>query len=175
MPSGRTHDLITFAISPVAFVAAMMYWGRPLVALVAAAATIFAGLMFGPDLDLYSKQYKRWGPLRFIWYPYMVALSHRSRLSHGLMLSTAFRVLYFIAVTVVLSTAVLYARQRYLYGVQTTWSEEFTRVSLDLGKFLRRTEKEYFWAAFAGLWFGAAMHTVSDVVWSILKKLWQAI
>jgi uncharacterized metal-binding protein len=175
MPSGRTHDLITFAISPVAFVAAMMYWGRLLVALVATAATIFAGLMFGPDLDLYSKQYKRWGPLRFIWYPYMVVLSHRSRLSHGLMLSTAFRVLYFIAVTAVLSTAVLYVRQRYLYGVQTTWSQEFARVSLDLGELWRRIEKEYFWAAFAGLWFGAAVHTVSDIVWSIVKKLWRAI
>ena len=149
----------------------MIYWGQPLVALLAAAATIFAGLMFGPDLDLYSKQYKRWGPLRFIWYPYMVAISHRSRLSHGLMLGTVFRVLYFIAVTAVLATAILYARQRYLYGMQTTWSEEFTRVSLDLGAFWNRTDKQYFWSAFAGLWFGAAEHTVSDVVWSIAKKL----
>jgi uncharacterized metal-binding protein len=175
MPSGRTHDLITYAISPVAFAAAMMYWGRPLVALIAAVATIFAGLMFGPDLDLYSKQYKRWGPLRFIWYPYMVAFNHRSRLTHGIMLSTIFRVLYFIAVTSVLATAILYARQHYLYGVQTTWGEEFTRVSLDLGAFWNRTDKQYFWAAFAGLWFGAAAHTVSDIFWSIVKKLWQAV
>jgi len=172
MPSGRTHDLITYAVSPVAFAGAMMYWGHPLVALIAAGATIFAGLMFGPDLDLYSKQYKRWGPLRFIWYPYMVALSHRSRLSHGILFSTLFRVLYFIAVTAVLSTAILYVRQRYLYGVQTTWGEEFTRVSLDLGTIWHRTDKQYFWAGFGGLWFGATAHTVSDVVGSAIKKLW---
>lgn len=175
MPSGRTHDLITYAISPAAFAGAMIYWSSPLVAVIAALATIFAGLMFGPDLDLYSKQYKRWGPLRFIWYPYMVALSHRSRLSHGLVLGTIFRVLYFIAVMSLLATAALYLRQRYLYGMQTTWNEEFTRVSLDLGAFWHRTDKQYFWGAFAGLWFGAAAHTVSDVVWSIVKKLWHVV
>jgi uncharacterized metal-binding protein len=172
MPSGRTHDLITFAISPLAFAAAMLYWGHWLVALIAAAATIFAGLMFGPDLDLYSNQYKRWGPLRFIWYPYMVAFSHRSRLSHGIILSTVFRVLYFIAVTTLRATLILYARQRYLYGVETTWSAEFTRVSLDLGAFWQRTDKQYFWAAFGGLWLGATAHTVSDVLWSAFKKIW---
>jgi uncharacterized metal-binding protein len=175
MPSGRTHDLITFALAPFTAAGAFWYWGHPMVALVATTAMIFAGLMFGPDLDLDSKQYRRWGPLRFIWYPYMVALSHRSRLSHGLMLSTIFRILYFIAVMAVLATVVLYIRQRYLYGVQTTWGEEFTRVSLDLGAFWNSTDKQYFWAAFVGLWLGAAAHTVSDVVWSIAKKLWHAV
>src|SRR5919197_2468736 len=104
MPSGRTHDLITFALAPAIFVGAQIHWGRPLVSLVATAAMVFAGLMFGPDLDLYSKQYRRWGPLRFIWFPYMIAFSHRSRLSHGIMLSTIVRVLYFIAVVALLMT-----------------------------------------------------------------------
>ena len=175
MPSGRTHDLITFAIAPVTFVGAQLYWGRPLISLVATAALVFAGLMFGPDLDLDSKQYRRWGPLRFIWYPYMVAISHRSRLSHGLMLGTIFRILYFVAVSAVLMAAVLYARHRYLYGLPTTWGEEFRQVSLDLGAFWGRTDKQYFWAAFAGLWLGAAAHTVSDVAWSITKKIWRAV
>ena len=175
MPSGRTHDLITFALAPATFAGAQIYWGRPLVSLIATAAMIFAGLMFGPDLDLYSKQYRRWGPLRFIWYPYMVAFSHRSRLSHGIMLSTIVRILYFICVVALLMTLGLYVRQRYLYGVQTTWGEEFRRVSLDLGDFWNRTDKQYFWATFAGLWLGAAAHTVSDVVWSIIKKVWHSV
>src|SRR5919199_483436 len=140
MPSARTHDLITFALAPFVFAGAQIHWGRPLVALLAMAATLFAGLMFGPDLDLYSKQYRRWGPLRFIWFPYMVAFSHRSRLSHGLMLGTVMRILYFIAVLAVLMTIGLYVRQRYLYGVETTWGAEFTRVSLDLGAIWKRTD-----------------------------------
>jgi uncharacterized metal-binding protein len=142
---------------------------------VATAAMVFAGLMFGPDLDLYSKQYRRWGPLRFIWFPYMVAFSHRSRLSHGLVLSTIFRVLYFIAILALLMTLGLYLRQRYLYGMQTTWGAEFRQVSLDLGEFWKRTDKQYFWAAFVGLWLGAAAHTLSDLVWTIAKKVWHSV
>ena len=89
MPSGRTHDIVTYALIPPTFVAAQWYWGDLLVSTIATVTMVFAGLMFGPDLDLYSNQYRRWGLLRFIWYPYMVALSHRSRLSHGLLFSTA--------------------------------------------------------------------------------------
>lgn len=175
MPSGRTHDLITFALAPVVFAGTQMYTGNAKLAVITTVTTLFSGLMFGPDLDLNSKPYRRWGPLRFIWVPYKAALSHRSRLSHGLVLGTIFRILYFVAVLAMLATAVLYVRQRYLYGVQTTWNAEFERVSLDIGGFWRRTDKELFWAAFAGLWIGAAAHTVSDVVWSITKKLWRAV
>jgi uncharacterized metal-binding protein len=28
---------------------------------------------------------------------------------------------------------------------------------------------------FAGLWIGAAAHTVSDVAWSVAKKIWRAV
>ncbi|MDJ0625287.1 MAG: DUF2227 family putative metal-binding protein [Candidatus Caenarcaniphilales bacterium] len=32
---------------------------------------LFSGLMFGPELDTKkSNQFKRWGPLRFLWLPY---------------------------------------------------------------------------------------------------------
>ncbi|HZS09911.1 MAG TPA: metal-binding protein [Blastocatellia bacterium] len=175
MPSGRTHDIITYALAPPTFIGAQLYWGDWLISVVATAAMVFAGLMFGPDLDLHSKQYKRWGPLRFIWFPYMYSISHRSRLSHGLLLSTVFRILYFIAVFAVLASVVLYARHRYLYGEHTTWGAEFERVSLDLGAFWNRTDKQYFRAAFAGLWLGAAAHTVSDVTWSVVKKVWKVV
>lgn len=175
MPSGRTHDIITFALIPPVVIGGWMYWNTWPLACIVTAAMVFAGLMFGPDLDLYSRQYKRWGPLRFIWVPYMMAIGHRSRLSHGLVLGTIFRVLYFIAVFALLSSVTLYVRQRYLYGAQTTWSAEFERVSLDLGAFWERTDKQYFKAAFAGLWLGAAAHTISDVVWSVMKQIWKAV
>jgi uncharacterized metal-binding protein len=57
-------------------------------------AFIFSGLMFGPDLDLHSIQYKRWGILRGIWHPYQRWLRHRSILSHGPIVGTIFRVIY---------------------------------------------------------------------------------
>jgi uncharacterized metal-binding protein len=62
-----------------------------------------------------------------------------------------------------------------LYGTQTTWNAEFERVSLDLGDFWRTTEKGYFYAGFAGLWIGAAAHTISDLVWTIAKKAWKMV
>ena len=175
MPSGRTHDLITFALAPPVFVGAQYYAGDLLLATTATVAMLFAGLMFGPDLDLMSKPYRRWGPLRFIWKPYQWSTSHRSRLSHGLVFGTIFRVLYFVAIMSVLAATVLYLRQSYLYGTQTTWSAEFERVSLDLGNFWHRTDKQYFWAAFVGLWIGAAAHTLADLIWSFLKKAWKMV
>ena len=50
--------------------------------------------MLGPDLDIHSIQYRRWGPLRWIWLPYQKALKHRSQLSHGPIIGTAVRVMY---------------------------------------------------------------------------------
>lgn len=175
MPSGRTHDLITFAIMPPVFAGAQYYAGELTLAATATVAMVFAGLMFGPDLDLDSKPYRRWGPLRFIWKPYQMALPHRSRLSHGLVFSTIFRILYFVAITTLLVATGLYLRQRYLYGAQTTWTAEFNRVSLDLGGFWRMTDKRYFWAAFVGLWIGAAAHTLADIIFSVLKKVWKMV
>ena len=175
MPSGRTHDLITFALAPPVFVGAQMYWGNAALSLLATVALLFSGLMFGPDLDLDSKPYRRWGPLRFIWFPYKAALSHRSRLSHGLVLGTVFRIVYFISVVAILATVVLYARERYLHGARASWGAQFEHVSLEMGGFWRNTEKQYFWATFAGLWIGAAAHTISDLVWSFAKKAWRMV
>lgn len=175
MPSGRTHDLITFAIAPPVFAGAQYYAGDTMLAATTTVAMVFAGLMFGPDLDLDSKPYRRWGPLRFIWKPYQMAFSHRSRLTHGLVLGTIFRILYFIAIMTVLAATGLYLRQRYLYGASTTWGAEFERVSLDLGAFWNRTQKEYFWAVFVGLWIGAAAHTLSDLFWTVAKKAWKMV
>lgn len=174
MPSGRTHDIVTYALVPPTFILAHWYWGDLLVSAVATAAMVFAGLMFGPDLDVYSKQYRRWGLLRFIWYPYTAALGHRSRLSHGLVFSTAFRVLYFLVIILLLSTAALYLRQRYLYGTPTTIASEFRQVSEDLMTIWESTDKQYFRAGFIGLWLGAAAHTVTDVFGSIAKMIWKS-
>ncbi len=174
MPSGRTHDAVSYALIPISLVAFQWYWGDLAISLIATVAMAFAGFMFGPDLDIQSAQYKRWGPVRFIWAPYKLAISHRSRLSHGLVFSTLFRLLYFLTVVVLLSTSVFYLRHRYLYGVGTTWSGEFQRVSDDLTAVWRETDKQYFKAAFIGLWSGAAVHTIIDLVTSIARLMWKA-
>lgn len=62
--------------------------------LLVAGGFLFGGLMFGPDLDIYSRQYQRWGWLRWIWLPYRKMMRHRSFWSHGPVVGTVLRLLY---------------------------------------------------------------------------------
>ena len=171
MPNARTHDAITYALIPFTYLAAEMYWGDHTTSIIATVAMLFSGLMFGPDLDLDSKPYRRWGPLKFLWKPYQAALPHRSKLSHGPMLGTVVRIVYFLIVFSLFAATVLYARHRYLNGEQTTWQGEFGVVKADLFTFWEGTDKQYFEAAFGGLWVGALAHTTADIFWSAVKRL----
>jgi uncharacterized metal-binding protein len=171
MPNGNTHDAITFALVPLTYLGAEMYWdGNHAISIIATGAMLFAGLMFGPDLDLQSRPYKRWGPLRFIWKPYQVAMPHRSSLSHGPILGTLVRIVYFLVMFSLLAATVLYVRHAYMGGQQTTWGGEFNMVKGDLFSIWEQTDKEYFKAGFAGLWLGALSHTGADIIWSTLKR-----
>ena len=115
MPSGNTHDLITFLLA--APTAAMTYYFTNdwMLTAIATAAMLFGGLMFGPDLDIQSRQYTRWGPLRFLWWPYKVVLRHRSRWSHSIMLGTLVRIIYFLAVVTIILAVSLYIREAYIH------------------------------------------------------------
>lgn len=175
MPSGRTHDRVTYLLILPSFLVAHWYWNDVSLSLITAAAAAFAGLMFGPDLDIQSAQYARWGPARFIWAPYRFAISHRSRLSHGLLFGTLFRLIYFVAMIVAISTLVLYAQHKYFDATPTSWTAAFQRVSDDLVSIWQGTSETSLWAGFIGLWAGAAAHTVADLIASIIKSIWKAI
>ena len=175
MPSGRTHDRVTYLLIPPSFLVAHWYWNDVSLSLVTTAAAAFAGLMFGPDLDIQSTQYARWGAARFIWAPYRFAIAHRSRLSHGLLFGTFFRLIYFVVVIIVILTVTLYAQHRYFDGVQTSWAAEFQRVSDDVVSIWDGSSKTYLSAGFTGLWAGAAAHTIADLIASIGKAIWKAI
>jgi uncharacterized metal-binding protein len=170
MPNARTHDAITYALTPFTFLAAEMYWGSHVISALATAMMLFSGLMFGPDLDLNSRPYQRWGPLKFIWKPYQAALPHRSKLSHGPVLGTVIRIVYFLLIASVLGATILYLRHRFIHYQQTTWGAEFAVIRNDLFSFWDQTDKKYFWSAFGGLWLGALAHTTADVVWSSVKR-----
>ena len=171
MPNADTHDRITYLFAPVTFVGAQWLWQAPVLSLIATGAMLFAGLMFGPDLDLQSRPYRRWGLLRFIWKPYQVALPHRSVFSHGPVLGTVIRLIYFLAVSTFLGSLLLYVQQRYVHGAQTTWQEQYLLLRGDVLSFWRGTDRQYLIAGFAGLCFGALTHTAADLIWSTTKKL----
>lgn len=98
MPSGKNHDRITWLCLPWIVSVAMLITREAGLTLLTALGFVFSGLMFGPDLDIYSIQYQRWGWLKFIWLPYQKGLKHRSVLSHGFLIGTILRILYLLLI-----------------------------------------------------------------------------
>jgi uncharacterized metal-binding protein len=174
MPSGRTHDSITLWGLPIVTGATWFYSENASMAIVVAGSYLFAGLMFGPDLDIYSQQYKRWGILRWLWLPYRKMLRHRSVYSHGFLLGTIGRILY---VTLMVCTATLFCILGWSIGLHlqgiTTWDR--TAIPLTTSAFAPivqnlQTHWQLWLAAFLGLETGAMSHSVSDSIGSAWKK-----
>lgn len=131
---------------------------------------LFSGLMFGPDLDLVSRPYKRWGLLRWIWLPYQKALRHRSFLSHGLIVGTTLRLLYlyvwiFLLVILPLSLLLL------LWGISWGWQLFFLQVVLRLLYQSAVENWPVLLALFIGLELGAMSHSLSDWGGSTHKRI----
>jgi uncharacterized metal-binding protein len=93
MASGRHHDRATWLL---ALPFGGLWW--PALGLgglgVASLAFLLGGLLLSPDLDTRSNPSQRWGPLRWLWWPYRKLLRHRSLLSHSPLLGTAIRLAY---------------------------------------------------------------------------------
>jgi uncharacterized metal-binding protein len=169
MPSGKTHDAITFLFVAPVFVTAWKTTENTAISAVITAAFLFGGLMFGPDLDTMSKQYTRWGVLRLLWYPYQSFFAHRSRWSHGLIFGTLLRVIYFMGALTLVAFLSVYAYASYAGGDLPRLAE-FTSVWLDLGEYVRTNVGEYFLpSVFIGLWLGAASHTLTVMAGSFVK------
>lgn len=160
MPSGRTHDRITLWGLPPVIGVTFVLTRSPAITAIVSIAYLMGGFMLGPDLDIHSIQYKRWGPIRWIWLPYQKALTHRSKWSHGPIIGTAVRVIYlalWIALLAMLMAGILNA----LWEAQITW--------LSLSQNFRYLLRHYLtqWIAILiGLEVGAMSHSISDAIGS---------
>jgi len=165
MPSGKTHDRITLWSLPWLVGACYGLTRSGDLSLLVAGSYLFSGLMFGPDLDIYSVQYKRWGILRWIWRPYQKMLSHRPLLSHGLLIGTILRLVYLVlilGVGVLLSLAIAQA-----FGIgQWQWQPSIQRQVWGISQHYFREAI----AIFVGLELGAISHGISDGVGSALRR-----
>lgn len=179
MPSGRTHDRITLWSLPVATAGALAATRSGELALWFSGGFLLGGLMLGPDLDVKSRQFKRWGPLRWLWLPYQRGMRHRSFWSHGPLVGTAGRLLY-LAGALALAGLLALAAIAVLYGTVPEvnraigdWRAFEARAFGAVGRgaiWLLRDRGREFWAAIAGLELGAASHSLSDWIGSAVKR-----
>lgn len=169
MPSGKTHDAITFLLVAPVFAAAWKITESVSLATVVTSTFLFGGLMFGPDLDTVSCQYSRWSGCRFLWFPYQTFFKHRSRWSHGLVFGTLLRVIYFMGVLTLLSFFAAYVLASYTGG-DLPRLIEFAQTWQQIGGYIRINIGEYALpSVFIGLWLGAASHTFTDIAGSFVK------
>ena len=165
MPSGRVHDRITLWSFPWIIIATYILTRNGEVTLLTGGGFFFSGLMFGPDLDIHSAQYKRWGALRWIWLPYRKLFHHRSLFSHGFIIGTVIRVIYLLLMLSAIAIF-LVAIAQLLFGFPWNW-QQFTFKSIDLLINKYPAETIGLWL---GLELGAMSHSVSDWISSALKK-----
>jgi Uncharacterized metal-binding protein len=169
MPSGKTHDAITFLLAVPVGAAAFAVTKNVSVSAAIAAAFLFGGLMFGPDLDTVSKQYARWWIIKPLWFPYRMFFKHRSRWSHGLIFGTVLRVLYFMGI-VTLGAFLMSVAVTSWSGGKMPGLVEFAGAWQWIGQFGRdHLGENVFVILFCGLWLGAASHTFTDMAGTFIK------
>ena len=101
MTSGQKHDKATTILCIPFSLLIGVFLGIQS-AVIAGISFILGGLWLSPDLDIRSLCLKRWGYLKFFWWPYRKFISHRSFLSHGPFIGSILRITYLIAIAFIL-------------------------------------------------------------------------
>lgn len=103
MASGKEHDRSIVKTTPVVFALGCFICHKLgfdfLLAAIATASHLFAGLYLSPDMDCKSNPYYRWGVLRWFWFPYVWSTPHRG-MSHVPFVGISARLVYLLIVPV---------------------------------------------------------------------------
>ena len=167
MPSGQTHDRITLWTLPCIGGLTYLLTRSAELTLIGSSAFLFSGLMFGPDLDINSRQYQRWGIFRCLWLPYRSLIHHRSCLSHGFLIGTIVRLLYLLSWSgLVVGVGWVTAS---LFGDS---SIRWQTIDPDQAKLWWEQYQYQAIALFLGLELGAMSHSLSDWLVSTYQS-WQ--
>jgi uncharacterized metal-binding protein len=165
MPSGRTHDRITLWCLPFVIGLSLLLSNSLALSTIVSLSFLVGGLMLGPDLDIHSIQYRRWGPIKGIWIPYRMALKHRSSLSHGPIVGTALRVIY-LSLWIALCGIIAVQLLNSVWDAQLTWQS----ISVTFNYLLKHYLTQWL-AILIGLEVGAMSHSISDTIGSALIRL----
>lgn len=159
MPGGKTHDWTTLAILPSVWLICRWGFNLPMQeSILITFGTFVGGFFLSPDLDTRSRPFYRWGPLRFIWWPYQWAIRHRSPLSHGLILASWLRLIYLTAMLSLLYIGL----SMWLGKAGITLNH---RPGEQVRLFLNTHLRDILWFGL-GLWIGALIHITLDWLFS---------
>jgi uncharacterized metal-binding protein len=170
MPNAPTHDFITLVTAAGADAAYMLYvpqhdWK---LAALFTGTYIFAGYACAGDLDLKSTEYRRWGPLRFLWLPYQWIVPHRSWVSHGLILGGVLRVVYLALICTLLFWGGLWL---YGYvGLRPVDAGAITQEQWRSLLYFVHTHPYPSIAAFGGFVLAGTTHSIADAVSTWFKR-----
>ncbi len=176
MPSGKIHDVVTYVLAVPTAVGFFFLTRNAGLAALGTGMMVFGGLMFGPDLDTHSQQYTRWGLFRWIWFPYKRFFPHRSSWTHGLLWSTLLRVLYFTTVVTLFLALMMYIQNVFVFGMPANGEQALMVMresSRRMSRLFAAADRKLLLVTFIGLWWGAATHTISDVLGSALKSMFR--
>lgn len=169
MPGARAHDRITLISVAIAD---GVYWTQAPhpnanLAILFTLAYVFAGYACAGDLDLMSREYKRWGPLRFIWKPYQMLVPHRSWVSHGLLMGGLIRALYLALVSTLLLWVGVWVVSRigpHLDPNQVAWQQWQSLLTL------AKAHPQESMALASGFVLAGTTHSIADIIWSGIKR-----
>lgn len=158
MSSGRVHDKVTWYLLIPFFGLCWGVIGDFFQSFICASSFLFSGLMFGPDLDTKSRQYKRWGIFRFIWIPYQKLGGHRSFLnqSHDSLFGPLIRFCYLLLVTTLLVIA-----SAFCFKLNLTSIYAWLKGHLNMGLM------QLIILFFVGSWIGSLSHIFTDWIYTL--------
>lgn len=93
MPNYKVHDRAALIAAPI-IVAVSTQFTTVSNAIAIGAGFLLANHYLSPDLDINSIMDRRWGILRFIWWPYKKLFHHRSFWTHSGPISATVRFIY---------------------------------------------------------------------------------
>lgn len=169
MPNARTHDAVNLITAAAANGAYFMLAPQPDLTLAAlfTASYLFAGYACAGDLDLDSREYRRWGRLRFLWWPYQKIIPHRSRLSHGLLLGGIVRVGYLMALATLILWIISWALSLMEPRIDPATA---TRQHWENALRFLRSRPEQTTALLSGFILAGTTHALTDMIATWFKR-----
>ncbi len=171
MPSGKTHDRLTFVTAAASLPVWLVVSPQHNVVnyLCGVGAYLFSGFWLSDDLDTDSLCYKRWGLFKFLWWPYRTFVPHRSCLSHGPVIGPLLRVAYFAAAVWISARCAALVINKYFLVEDRMGILQHARMSVS-GWIVQHPAVVI--AAVVGLILGGLTHSAADALGSFWKRVW---